>query len=209
MTIFDIVFIFVFVLGIALILFYFVYLVFLIYSLISENKRIKCFKNIVIDIISKEDDKSALDIIYDEYSKSKITDPAFGSLIGKISTELRSGVYSKYYDKSIKDPMNLAKKLDGILRQYDDKVVVERFKQSELVKELGFELDERKTNQDTLMVYGKMNAYYLGRIHEKDTEIDKLKKKLIPVSIGRILAILGWVIGFVSGVLTIVSQFSK
>lgn len=209
MTLYDIVFTFVFVLVVALALISIAYGFYSTLTVIFETINIRVLKRIVLDILLKEDDKNALNIISDEYSKAHMDVPKFRSLIGKIATELRSGVYLKYYKKPIEDPMNLAKRLDTVLKLYDDKIVIDQFEQSEFVKELGGELNAQMTKQDILMGYSKIHAYFLGRIHEKNTEINNLKKKLTKTSIGKGLAILGWIVGLVSGILTIVTYFSK
>lgn len=209
MALYDIVFILIFALACALAITLLAYSIYSILTVIIVYRKIKSLKSLVIDIVLKEDDKNALDIISEEYSKSHIVAPEFRSLIGKIATELRSGTYSRYYKNPIEDPMNLAKRLDIVLRLYNDKNGISQFEQSEFVKELGIELDEQMTKQDILKVYGKIHSYYLGRIHEKNTEINSLKKRITITSIGRGLAILGWSVGLVSGVLTIISYFSK
>ena len=204
MTINDRIMIGVSILTLIFLLFLIAYLLYSLVIVIADFVKIRRLKIIMLNIISKEDNQKALDIISGEYAKAKLGDLSFDSLIGKIATELRSGSYSKYYKEPIEEPCTLAERIDAIQTLNNDKNDIVHFKQSGLINELGLESDKQVTKQDMLMAYSKINAYYLGRIHEKNTEIDALKKKLTTKSIGRVLSILGWIIGVVSGILTIV-----
>ena len=174
---------------------------------IIRTYSMKKYKRLVLDIISEEDYKNALQILEDEFQKYILYDCTFENTIGLIVSDLRNGRYLKYYSKPLNKPFELAKKIDTVLKLYRDKSRYGQIDLMKLANELGFDTKEAMTEQTASFVYGRMRTFFNGMLHAKDKEIDELNKKLIKTSIGKILAWLGWSVGIISGIITIWQYF--
>lgn len=129
----------------------------------------------------------------------------------KLISELRNEKYKRYYKSQKIKNNNIANKLERINKLIieeqtfeEDIVQIINNAQSLSVKEH----EENKRNklvEDIKIKFSSCIMFYNGRIYEKDIKINDLENQLKKYKIGKIFSWIGWIIGVISGIVTIYS----
>lgn len=184
-------------------------------SIYQRNYKVALI-NIISSNFTKKDSelKESIKSEYTNYRNRKIN--AFSyfnieALNSKLISELRNEKYKKYYRSQKIKNNDIANKLERINKLIieeqtfeEDIVQIIDNLQSLYVKEH----EENKRNnlvEDIKIKFSSCVMFYNGRIYEKDIKINDLENKLKKYKTGKIINWIGWIIGVISGFVTIYS----
>lgn len=178
------------------------------------------YKIALINIISSNFGKKDFELKesikneYTNYRNRKINGFSYfniETINSKLISELRNEKYKKYYKSQKIKNNDIANKLERINKLIieeqtfeEDIVQIINNAQSLSVKEY----EENKRNklvEDIKIKFSSCIMFYNGRIYEKDIKINDLENQLKKYKIGKIFSWIGWIIGVISGIVTIYS----
>lgn len=176
------------------------------------------YKKSVINIIKSNPSKKDTELVdcikneYTNYRKSKITAFSYfdiDTINSKLISDLRSDNYKKYYKERIKNN-DIANKLERVNKIIKDELNFKEDDINEIVKSIQ-SLSVAKTDENEINeLANKIKIKFLscisfcnGRIYEKDIDIYNLNNKIKRGKIGNFFSWVGWIIGIISGIVTI------
>ena len=176
------------------------------------------YKRAVINVIKSNPTKKDTELVdcikneYTNYRKSKINAFSYfdiDTINSKLISELRNDNYKKYYKEKIKNN-DIANKLERVNKIIKDE---RNFKEDDIneiinsIESLSVaKIDENKINELINRIKIKFSScisFCNGRIYEKDIDIYNLNNKLKRGKVGNFFTWVGWIIGIISGIVTI------
>lgn len=199
---------------VALLLIIIIIIASIICSTIYENS----FKRAVINVIKSNSSKKDTELIecikneYTNYRNSKINAFTYfniDTINSKLISDLRNDKYKKYFKEKIKNN-DIANKLERVNKLIKDELYFQEKDINEItniIQSLSVEkADENKINESINRIKAKFSScidFCNGRIYEKEIKIMELDNKLKKDKIGKFFSWAGWIIGVVSGIVTI------
>ena len=191
----------------------------LVLSYISSYIYESLYKKAIINILNSDIKKTDHDLItsikteYTNYRNSKISAFAYLNIDvinSKLISELRNEKYKKYYSKQNINNINIADNLEKLNKKIRDELSFQEDDINIIIKDIQ-SLTNTKTNINKIneivekirIRFSACIAFCNGRIYEKDIIINDLNRKLKRGKIGKLLTWIGWIIGIISGIITI------
>lgn len=180
-----------------------------ILSKISEKK----YKRAIIKIIQSKADTDILESIKNTYENYRIHGSfSYLSIIeinAILIAELRDGSYKKYANNNNDISEKQIGKLERLNKCIKDEVIYSDEKLNNvltLVRALS--TDNQKTDNscsEIRLLFGAIQSFCNGRIFEKQNEIYQKDAEIKNLKNNRWLNRLGWAVGLVSGIITIIT----
>lgn len=177
------------------------------------------YKKAIINILRSNKKKPDCDLItsikteYLSYRNSKISAFAYLSIDvinSKLISELRNDKFKKYYGKSNIKNIDISDSLERLNKKIQDELSFQEDDINLIINDIqslsNVRTDINKINEIIEKIKIKFSsciAFCNGRIFEKDIKIVDLERKLKRGRIGKALSWIGWIIGIVSGLITI------
>lgn len=187
----------------------------LVCSYIYEISYKKAVINIILSNLTKQDQNllQSIRTEYTNYRSTKINAFSYLSIErinSTLTSELRNDKYKRYYTSQIINANDIANKLERV-----NQLIIEEqsFNPDEIskivndIQALSVTKGEEKKVSDLIarikIRFFSCLAYCDGRIYEKDITIYNLEHELKKNRINKFLCWLGWIIGVISGIITI------
>ncbi len=194
----------------------------IVLSYIKQRKAANRFKRAVISNLNNNYDIEAseeadkIELLYRDYCSGFIANGHIASLeqlLSELLTDIGNNDCKKYYSTHI-DTRRINAKLNSIARYIKEKNVFDYEKDIEAIKNSIFDLEKDNSNKQLCELWNNIfrklticSSFYNGRIYQMEIEIEKIKRGLEWKKVYKIGSAIGWIIGVVSGILTILGHF--
>ena len=182
---------------------------------IAKNNK-KRYKIAVIKIITAAKKKKDTEILasmkseYENYRKSVFSDLGCCQLNCELVSELRGSMYMTYYRDELKNASIVADTIERINFIWNDELTFTDEKIQKTFDQIVNLSYDAKTKQDAEAVVSELktditsfNSFCNGRIFEMNNKLVDMEYKLKKHNIKIFFAWLGWIVGLVSGIVTI------
>lgn len=205
--------------AIAYALFIIVFIFLFAVSFVSYHIYERLYKISIINILLSNPTKNDQELIesinseYIVYNNARLfsfSHLKINIINSKLISELRNNKYKKYYNIHKIKSNDIANKLERINKLIYEKM---NFQESDIIQIINeiqhlsvIKSDEKKINEIIEKIkinFISCQEFCNGRIYEKDNQINTLENRLKKHQMNRFLSWLGWIIGIISGIITI------